>query len=226
LASEEIEVRVRRSPRARRVAVRIDEASGVELVLPLRASMAAGLRFLEARRDWVAAQCRALPPAIPFADGALIPLLGEPHRIRHIGGATRGRGPAVVVAAGEFLVTGEAPHLGRRIREHLTALARAEFQGRARLHAERVGRRVARVTVRDTSSRWGSCSADGHLSFSWRLVLAPAPVLDYVVAHEVAHLVHMNHGAGFWRLVESLAPDFARHRDWLRRNRARLMRYG
>src|SRR5438270_786943 len=83
----------------------------------------------------------------------------------------------------------------------------------------------ARRTVRDTRSRWGSCAAAGNLSFSWRLILAPEAVLDYVVAHEVAHLVHMNHGPRFWRLVETLAPDARRHRAWLARNRARLLRY-
>ena len=97
---------------------------------------------------------------------------------------------------------------------------------RARLYAARIGKTVSRVTVRDTKSRWGSCSAAGALSFSWRLILAPEPVLDYVVAHEVAHLVEMNHGPRFWRLVRAMIADPSAQRAWLRRHRAELLSYG
>ena len=112
------------------------------------------------------------------------------------------------------------------MRDHLIALARHELSRRARALAAGIDRRVTRITVRDTKSRWGSCSASGALAFSWRLILAPEAVLDYVVAHEVAHLAEMNHGPRFWRLVETLAPGAARQRFWLSRNRARLLRYG
>ena len=116
--------------------------------------------------------------------------------------------------------------LPRRVRDHLAMLARDELAKRARPLASRVGRKVARVSVRDTKSRWGSCSASGNLSFSWRLIFAPEEVVDYVVAHEVAHLVEMNHGPRFWRLVDSLVPGNARPRAWLDRHRAELLSYG
>ena len=96
----------------------------------------------------------------------------------------------------------------------------------ARAYARRVGRRVERIALRDTRSRWGSCSTTGTLSFSWRLAMAPDAVLDYVAAHEVAHLRHMNHGAEFWELVETLDPDFRRSEDWLKREGLSLRRYG
>jgi predicted metal-dependent hydrolase len=97
---------------------------------------------------------------------------------------------------------------------------------RAHALAAKVNRRINRITVRDTKSRWGSCSATANLSFSWRLILAPKSVFHYVVAHEVAHLVEMNHGPRFWRLVDQLAPNSERQRIWLKRNRTRLLRYG
>ncbi len=123
-------------------------------------------------------------------------------------------------------MSGDKLHLARRVRDHLRERARRELSTRARVLAERIERTIVRVSVRDTRTRWGSCSASGNLCFSWRLVFAPEEVLDYVVAHEVAHLVHMNHGTRFWRLVEKLCPGSDRQRVWLNRNRARLLRIG
>jgi predicted metal-dependent hydrolase len=123
-------------------------------------------------------------------------------------------------------VRGEPEHLARRLRDHLVATARREFAHRARRLAFRIGKSVARVSVRDTKSRWGSCSGRANLSFSWRLIFAPESVVDYVVAHEVAHLAEMNHGPRFWRLVERLSPGSAVPREWLRRHRNRLFSYG
>jgi predicted metal-dependent hydrolase len=227
LDGREVPLRVRQSARARRVAVRIDAgAAAVELVLPKRVSLAVGLDFLESRRDWVAARLALMPEHVAFADGAEIPVLGTPHRIRHLGERRDGGGRIVTIAEGEIRVVGAAAHVGRRVRDHLVALARQEIGRRARMLAARIDRRIARITVRDTRSRWGSCSAAGNLAFSWRLVLAPEAVLDYVVAHEVAHLAEMNHGPRFWRLVEQLAPGSVRQRAWLKRHRTRLLRYG
>src|SRR6185312_2805327 len=100
----------------------------------------------------------------------------------------------VTIADGEIRVSGDPAHLPRRVRDHLTALAKREFAARARLLAAQIGKSVTRVGVRDPKSRWGSCSSQGALSFSWRLIFAPEAVIDYVVAHEVAHMVEMNHG--------------------------------
>ena len=192
-------------------------------MLPDGAPAELGLRFLREKRGWVAARLGALPQPVPFAEGAEIPVLGVPHRIRRVfdPGA-----PPVDLVQGELRVRGEPPHVPRRVRDYLAALARTELARRARPLAARLGCQVARVSVRDTRSRWGSCSASGNLSFSWRLIFAPEAVVDYVVAHEVAHLVEMNHGPRFWRLVESLAPGHTRQRRWLDRHRAELLAYG
>ena len=215
---------IRVSARARRIGLRIDAAGRrVELVLPRGVPASQGLRFLAARREWVAARFRTLHPPLPFAEGAIVPVLGIPHRIRRefdVGA------PPVAIVDGEIRVRGEAEHLARRLRDHLVATARREFTHRARRLAFRIGKSVARVSVRDTKSRWGSCSGRANLSFSWRLIFAPESVVDYVVAHEVAHLSEMNHGPRFWRLVESLSPGSAVPREWLRRHRNRLFSYG
>jgi predicted metal-dependent hydrolase len=221
---ESTPLHVRVSTRARRIALRIDEsADAIELVVPKGVSLKAAFRFVEQQRVWLSSQLAEQPPRIPFADGAEIPILGEPHRVCHLGPRWR---DGTRIEDGEIRVGGEAPHVARRVRDALVALARHELASRSRALATDVDRRVTRVSVRDTKTRWGSCAASGALAFSWRLILAPEPVLDYVVAHEVAHLVHLNHGIRFWRLVERLAPGSARHRTWLHRNRSRLLRYG
>jgi predicted metal-dependent hydrolase len=216
-------IAIRVSPRARRIALRVDAAERkVELVLPPGVPTAHGLRFLATKQQWVSARLAALPQPVPFDEGVVIPVLGIPHPIRR---ETDPDAPPVAIRDGEIRVHGDR-HIARRVRDHLIGMARREFARRARRVAARIGRSVTRVTVRDTKSRWGSCSGKGNLSFSWRLLFAPEWVIDYVVAHEVAHLVEMNHGARFWRLVESLSADSAAARAWLKRYRSRLFSYG
>jgi predicted metal-dependent hydrolase len=225
LEGGEMPLLVSRHPRARRFVLRLDAlGEAVELVLPAWGSTREAARFLEQNRGWLEARLKDLPPRIAFADGIAVPMLGVSHRIRHVAQA-RGRGSAWI-EDGEICVSGELAHLPRRVRDFLRETARCELNRRARELASRLERRVARVSLRDSRSRWGSCSAKGALSFSWRLVLAPEAVLDYVVAHEVAHLVEMNHGPRFWALVEKLTPDYRAPRSWLRRNRMRLLRFG
>jgi len=220
-----VAVRLRPHPRARRLALRIDATGeAIELVLPRRGSRGEALRFLEANRAWLDKRLSALPPRTAFVEGAVIPVLDRPHVIRRIGQA-RGRGP-VWLEAGTIWVSGDPAFLARRVRDFLRALAKQELSRRSHSVAESIGHKVTRVGVRDTTTRWGSCARTGSLSFSWRLIFAPEEVVDYVVAHEVAHLAEMNHGPRFWRLVERLHPAPKAQRLWLNRNRARLMRIG
>jgi hypothetical protein len=217
---------VRRSTRARRPSIRVDPCAGaVTLVLPARGGATAASRFLADSAGWIERRLVALPPPVPFADGAVIPLRGCDHRIRH---RPQGDGSRRVVwcEAGEIHVAGKPEHLPRRLRDWLIVSARAELGARAQALAASVERTIRRVAIRDMRSRWGSCSADGRLAFSWRLLLAPEFVIDYIVAHEVAHLVHMNHGARFWSLVRRLAADADAARRWLVRHGAGLYRYG
>ncbi|HET8726289.1 MAG TPA: SprT family zinc-dependent metalloprotease [Alphaproteobacteria bacterium] len=223
VAGVDAPVEVRISPRARRLSLRVDPADGtVRVVVPKGVPPAVIADFVARHGDWLRARLEAVPPPLPFVDGAAVPYLGIDHVIRH-----QPLGPRTVRREdGTFVIGGGAEHMARRLTDWLKEEARRELGLRSRAHAARLPARVASVTVRDTRSRWGSCSASGRLNFSWRLVLAPETVLDYVVAHEVAHLKEMNHGPRFWALVDRLHPDVAGCRAWLKRHGGRLHRYG
>ena len=213
----------RRSKRARRVSLRIDPRGGAVVVtLPPRAARTAGMALLMNHADWVTRRLAALPGPVPFADGARIPLHGVEHRIRHQPGLRGG----VRVEGREILVSGDVGFLTRRSVDFLRAEARRSFATLVAAKAEAAQLRPRRITVKDTRSRWGSCAASGSLAFSWRLVMAPPHVQDYVAAHEVAHLRHMNHGPRFWALVQGLTPHSDAAVAWLHTHGPRLLRVG
>jgi len=223
LAGREIALVVRRSPRARRLAVRIPgHDDSVELVLPARAPEADGLKFLKSRAGWVLQRLDRLPRRVPFVEGAEIPLGGIPYLLRW----TPGGGPPVIVDGREIVVSGRPEHMARRVGDWLREEAKRRTAPLAHDKAAAIGARVTRITIRDQKSRWGSCAPGGRLSFNWRLVLAPTHVMDYVVAHEVAHIAQANHSPAFWRLVDQLAADRRSGRTWLRRHGLALHRYG
>jgi len=219
----EVIITVRRSAQAVRMSLRVDAMNdGFVLVLPLRANLRDGKRFVDANQAWIAERLAALPPRRPFVAGAKVPLLGEDHLIHHQPAARRG----VWREPGMILVSGQADHLARRLQDFLKAEARRIILPRVEQKAAHLQTSFRRVTLRDTRSRWGSCSSAGDLAFSWRLVLAPEWVLDYVVAHEVAHLREMNHSPRFWQLVAKISPDAAPARQWLKAHGAGLHRVG
>lgn len=223
LRSGRARVEWRRSSRARRISLRIDPSEGsVVVTLPPRAGRAAGLTLLRDHADWVADRLAALPDSAPFVAGALVPIGGALHRIRHRPGARGG----AWLEDGELHVTGGSEFLGRRVRDFLRAEAKRRVASVIARKTTTLGQAPRRLTVKDTSSRWGSCSSDGSLAFCWRLVMAPDFVLDYVAAHELAHLRHMNHGPLFWTLVEELTPYSATAIPWLKQEGPRLLRAG
>ncbi len=221
--NDDLELVLRVNPRARRVLLKIDAMAGeAVLVCPNRTSRKRAIAFAGDNATWVRRRLAAAPEAVPFADGVALPLLGRATTIRHDPAGRRG----VIRDGDEIRVSGEAAHLPRRLADWLRGEARREFADRAGAMAARLGVAPSRITVRDPRSRWGSCAPSGALSFSWRLVLAPDFVLDYVVAHEVAHLVEANHGPDFWALVAELHSDVPGARAWLKANGAALHRYG
>ncbi len=218
-----VPVQWRRSARARRLTLRIDpRGGGVVVTLPPRAARSAGVALLRDHAAWVAEKLAQLPGTLELADGAEVLLGGAPHRVRHVPGARGG----AWLEAGEIRVAGEAGFVPRRVHDLLRAEARRRLGALAAECAEAAGLLPRRVVVKDTRTRWGSCSADGTLMFCWRLVMAPPHVQQYVVAHEVAHLRHMNHGAEFWALVGRLTPHRAAASRWLATEGAGLHRVG
>jgi predicted metal-dependent hydrolase len=220
-------VRLRRHSQARRYTLRIHAASReVVLTMPPRGSARQATEFAQKHGAWIAARMRRLPDAAPFAHGSIVPLRGVEHRIDHRPGA---RGAAWIEAGADIpllCVAGGGPHVPRRVRDYLKREARRDLETASRAVGKALGVSIRRVSVRDQSSRWGSCSTSGVLSYSWRLILAPSFVLGYLAAHEVAHLVEMNHSRRFWQLVEGICPDMRRAKAWLDAYGADLHRYG
>lgn len=217
------EIHWRRSARARRVSLRIDPRVGAVVVtLPPRAGRKAGVALLMTHAAWVSDRLAALPQAVPFVDGASIPLAGVPYRLRSVPTARRG----VWIDDGEICVSGAPEFFSRRIADFLRHEARRRLAAQAMEKARVAGLIVRRISVKDTRTRWGSCAADGAIAFSWRLLMAPGFVQDYVVAHEVAHLRHMNHGKRFWALVSRLTPHMETAIPWLHSEGSRLLRIG
>ena len=231
-AGETYRVALKRVRGARRYILRVRTATrDVILTMPSRGSIASARDFAERHAAWIGTRLRRLPIAIPFADGAIIPIRGVDHVIRH---CPRGRGNVWVEAQGAgvdhpalaLCVAGDAAFLARRVRDHLKLSARRDLEAAVRHYTSALGLPHRSVTVRDTTSRWGSCSATGTLNFSWRLIFAPAYVLDYLAAHEVGHLVHMNHSAAFWAVVHRICPATDRAEAWLKAHGASLHRFG
>lgn len=220
-------IALNRSPRSRRFTLRVRAATrDVLLTMPTRASLKAAREFAERHSAWIGVRLERLPRPVAFEPQAAAPLRGVEHRIVH---RPEGRG-VVWVEAGEgepaLCVAGGRPHVARRVIDFLKREALKDIEAAVARHARTLGVRPKAITVRDTVSRWGSCSSSGRLSFSWRLILAPPFVLDYLAAHEVAHLVHMNHSAKFWSVVRRASPDVDRAEAWLRTHGASLHRYG
>lgn len=223
IGRKRVSVAVRASARAKHISLHVDTTTGmVELVLPRGTSRREGLEFAREKAKWIVRHLARMPPLVPFKDGAVIPVLGVNHRVRHRPGARGG----VWRQGNEIHVSGQAAHLPRRLTDWLKEEAKRAIAASAREKAARIKRKVARVSVREVRSRWGSCSDLGNLNYSWRLIFAPRLVMDYVIAHEVAHLVEMNHGKRFWRVVDRITADSAGSRKWLVKNGARLYRYG
>ena len=221
-------VRVRRHRQARRYTLRIQAAAReVILTMPPRGSLREAKEFAQKHGGWIAARLHRLPRATPFADGTIVPLRGAAHRIEHRRGA-RGTVWTDIGENGESLlcVAGDAPHVNRRVSNFLRREALRDLEAASHRAAEQLGVTIKRISVRDQSSRWGSCSTTGVLSYSWRLILAPPFVLEYLAVHEVAHLIEMNHSPRFWRLVNRICSDSNRAKMWLDLHGTDLHRYG
>jgi predicted metal-dependent hydrolase len=219
-------IQLRRHAQARRYTLRIQAATRtVLLTMPMRGSLREAKAFAERNGGWIAARLKRLPQAIALADGLALPLRDVPHRITHR--SVRG---TVWIEAGADIpllcVAGDPAHLPRRVRDYLKREAKRELEAASRKYAAMLGVTVKRVVVRDQVSRWGSCTSAGLLSYSWRLILSPPHVLDYLAAHEVAHLVEMNHSRRFWRVVARICPEWQSAKGWLNAHGTALHRYG
>lgn len=232
-AGDTYRVLLRAAPTARRITLRVSHSAGnAVLTAPPRAAMTDVLAFAQRHAAWIGARLRRLPEPIPFEAGEVIPIRGYPHLIQH---RPEKRGTVWIeqrhmlegaIPETTLCVAGDAPHVSRRVADYLKRAAKSDLEAAVEHYCRKLDMPTRCVTVRDTTSRWGSCSATGSLNFSWRLILAPAFVLDYLAAHEVAHLVHMNHSKKFWTLLRRMCPETDRAEAWLNVNGPQLYRYG
>lgn len=227
LVDREVRVGVKVSPRAVRFTLRLGVGDPV-LTVPERTRLSDALDFLDRHRGWLAERLARRPQPVPFADGALVPFRGEIHRVDHRPDVRGTVWREAAEDAPRLVVAGGVDHLPRRLTDFFIRSARADLAPAVAHHAARLAIEIRnpRIRIKDTRSRWGSCTADGELSFSWRVVLAPPFVLDYLAAHEVAHLAELNHSRAFWQLVRRTCPEMDAGRRWLKLHGAGLHGYG
>jgi predicted metal-dependent hydrolase len=216
-------VNFRRNAKCKRMVMRLTpNGQGLVVTMSLRASQVEALRFIEASKAWIMKTMEAKAPAVSFSDGQKILFKGEHHIIKAAGG----RRGVVHCEDQTIIVPGDASHVPRRLKDWLKVQAKNELIIASQHYANAMGLKYNKLTLRDQSTRWGSCSSGGDLSYSWRLVLAPLHVLDYVAAHEVAHLKEMNHGPRFWRLVLTHCKTTKQSKQWLKDHGRELHRFG
>lgn len=219
-------VKIKHSPRAKRLALRLDPKERVvNLVVPKGMSLKKAQKFADEHQAWIAEKIAELPPLIPYEDGRILPVLGRDRMIDLY--VDPGLKRTDISLQDQYLhVRTNKDDPSSRIERYLKNLARDVLSDMAREKALQIGKKIKSISIRDTKSRWGSCAEDGALSFSWRLIFAPSAAMDYVVAHEAAHLVHLNHSRAFWNLCKDLSLDYVEGEYWMRNHGHELMRYG
>lgn len=220
LAAPDVTVTLRPSTRARRFTLRPTDEANAVLTLPVGTGEAEARAFLARHAGWLARTLARMPQPIAVRPGVRLPIDGVPVEI--VRDITVRR---IVRLDGERLRVGAAAAPGPAVAGWLRARARDRLAERAGFHAALLGRPIRGLALRDTRSRWGSCSAAGRLSFSWRIAMAPPEVQDYLAAHEVAHLAELNHSARYWAVLARLLPGYERPRAWLKREGRSLHRY-
>jgi hypothetical protein len=219
-------ISIKKSKQARRYSLRLNhKLRRIDLIVPHRSSETRALAFAAQYQDWIEDKIAALPCAIPFAQGETIPIFDIPHRIE-ITFDDKRKSTKVSLKDGIIHVLTNQTDPSLRIERHLKKYAKEVLTTMVHEKAMLLGKRVNQVNIRDTSSRWGSCCCEGNIALSWRLIFAPIETTDYVIAHEVAHLKHLDHSPKFWKLCESLSDDYTIGKKWIKNEGHTLMRYG
>ncbi len=215
---------LKKSARARRLALRLDPKDrAFHLIIPKGVSMRRAQAFAESHESWMQEKLLDMPIPIYFEDGVVLPIFGQMVEIRYVDEPMR---PSILMEGGVLYVRENAANTPGRIERFLKKLARDELEILSKEKAAKIYKTVSKVTVRDTKSRWGSCTSDGNLSYSWRLIFAPPESFDYVVAHEVAHLQHLDHSKAFWGVCKKLSRNYKDGHRWMKENSDELRRYG
>ncbi|NNE39581.1 MAG: M48 family metallopeptidase [Marinicaulis sp.] len=222
-----VRLKARVNRRAKRLILKVDPIIGEILATaPSQRTLGDAVKFAKESTQWIAKELNKGLAAIPFGEGTSIPLRGVKHEIIQKGGP---RTPVRICSLGDqpmIEVGGAAEHINRRVTEWLKRQARADLEQHVVRFCAQLQKPESKIRIRDTRTRWASCSSDGVLCFSWRLILTPPEIMEYVVAHECAHLVHMNHSPAFWRQVAALGVNARAAESWFNANGAKLFSYG
>jgi predicted metal-dependent hydrolase len=216
-------VEITRNKRATRLTLRlVTGKQQLRVTAPPRVPKYEIVEFIERNKNWARTRLERTPTTLTIEEGAQIPIRGINYRIEISG---KRRGTAELISQdGEdiLLVHGDEAHVERRVRDFMKKQARLDLESAVYRHAYALDVEPTAIQIRDTKTRWGSCSSSGKLSFSWRIIMAPPQILDYLAAHEVAHLREMNHSSRFWNLVEDICPHMKASKAWLRKYGAQL----
>lgn len=226
VAGRTLPLAVRTNQRAKNITLRIEPGGrGLKITVPPGVADDEIGRFLTRQEGWLVSKLDLVPDHPRLDIGMKVPIRGVPHLIVHEAG--RGTSHQRDTQSGpQLVIYGDTRFAARRVADYLKSCAKTDIDPLVTHHTKTIGRNAKSVRYKDTKSRWGSCSSDGNLSFSWRIMMAPPTVINYLVAHEVAHLVHMNHSPRFWSQCEALCPDMKRAKDWLKRNGTKLHAIG
>jgi len=206
------------------MSLRFDSIKNVlNLTAPPRTSQKQILGFLESTEGWILKQLSKAITSVPFEESAVISVLDQDYKIKHE--SLYGR-LDVKMQDGSIVVHGPEERINMMVTIFLKRHAKSMLEEYCEQYATTIGMEVNKITIRDTKSRWGSCSEEGNISLCWRLLLAPKSVAEYVCAHEVAHLKEMNHSPDFWKIVEDLHPHYKDSKAWLKKNGRELFKYG
>ena len=215
----DLEIFLRQNSNSRRITLRISALDGkITITGPNYLDLKEFKKFAESKKSWLKSKRQFFESPIFLSDGVEIPILGIDTKVS-IGDVQK---PEKIDS---ILLVSRGKSVSTQVKRYLKELAGVHLNYMCKEFAERLGSKVRKITLRDTRSRWGSCSNDANLMFSWRLVMAPEEVLAYVAAHEVAHLKHMNHSKDFWKTVEYLFGTYKEERAWLKQNGSSLHRY-
>lgn len=215
-----VEITLRRSARSSRFSLRVSQLDGrVTLSMPLRAREGEAMDFARGHEVWIRTALARRPVQSALTMGSTVLVEG-----RHLT-LTPGTSRSPTIVGDSLHLPGHPDQAAARTAAYLKTLARDRLAAASDHYAQQIGRKVTRLTLRDTRSRWGSCAHDGALMYSWRLIMAPPSVLTYVAAHEVAHMVEMNHSDAFWAVVSRLYPHWQTQRKWLHTNGRDLHAY-
>lgn len=217
---------IRHQPRAKRYGLRIDPKKGPVLVIPRAGTLGGARKFVKSYQSWLIKALGRLPDAKPFMPGAVIPLRGIDTKLVATGGLRGVVQQDLETVPSQILVPGDMAHFARKVTDWLKKQAKHDINAAVRLYTDEMGLHPKSVRIGDASTRWGSCSSAKNLCFSWRLILAPPEILDYLVVHEMAHLRHMDHSPHFWALVARYCADFKLYKSWLKKHGHALFCYG